>query len=175
MKRITLLFMLLVGIIITGCDKKNDILELPCENFFIENKDDFDKSVTYESRTVFFKESSDDVFAYMKFLSFNLRSFYINLHIVQPICVDDESKVIFLFEDGTTSENSVVGELNCDGSILIKGVLVSEFSFKTLDGFRIKTKDGYLDKYIDKESKLVLSKTAECFFKTANEKVKNNS
>jgi len=172
MKKITLLFILLVGVV--GCDKKNNTLDLPCENFFNENRDDFDKSVTYESHTVFFKESSNEIFAFMKFLSLDLRSFYISLNMARPICVDDESKVIFLFEDGTTSESAVVGELNCEGSILIKGVLVSEFSFKTLDGFRIKSRDGYLDKYIDIDSKLVLRKTAGCFFKVANEKIKNN-
>lgn len=162
----------MLTIMLLGCNNKSEILDLPCENFFNEGKDEFEKDVTYQSYTIFFRDSNDEIIAHMYFVSLDLKLFYIDLRSVQPICVDNNSKVIFLFDDELTSEYFIKGEPNCEGKILIERPFISEFQNKTLKGFRVKTNDGYTDYYIDENSKLELKKTARCYFKIANEKVK---
>jgi len=171
MRNITLLLFLIL--ILVGCNNKNEILDLPCENFFNESKDEFEKDLSYQSYTIFFRDSSEEIIAHMYFVSLDLKLFYIDLRSVQPICVDNNSKVIFLFNDESTTEYFVKSEPNCEGKVLIERPFISEFQNKTLKGFRIKTKDGYLDYFIDDNSKLELKKTASCFFQIANEKLNN--
>lgn len=170
MKRLWLL--ILLSITLTNCKDKSNLLDLPCENFFNEFKDDFEKSVKYKSHIVFLSDLQDKTSAYTNFVSLDLKLYYIELNLVQPICIDQNSKIIYLFDDESTSEYFVKNEYNCEGKILIERPFISEFKNKTVKGFRIKTKDGYLDYYINDKSKSELKKTASCYFDIANEKMK---
>lgn len=154
-----------------ACNKRSEILDLPCKNFFNELKDDFEKDLKYQSYTVVLENLNNETFGFTHFVSLDLKSFYIEISLVSPICTDNNSKVIFLFSDESTSEYFIKSEPNCEGKILIDKPYISEFQNKILKGFRIKTFEGYADYNINENSKLELKKTAECYFKIANEKI----
>lgn len=158
--------------LLVGCSSKNELLNLPCENFFIESHDDFDKQVLFMSNVVSLKDLSGNFIGYLKFNSADLKLFYIDLKLSESICVDTNTKITFLFEDKNTTEYFCKSENNCEGKILIAKPFVTELQNKKLEGFRVKIREGYLDFYLDEESKLSLNKTSECYFKIANQELK---
>jgi len=169
-KLLSIIFLLFITL---SCDKKTTLLDFPCNSLFIEDKDEFEGELMYKGHKLLLLDKSDKVVGFFQFLSPDLDVFYINLLLSDNFCVDNNTKVIFLFENGSTTDYFVKSEDNCKGDILLIKPLSQEFSNKLLKGFRIKTFDGYIDYYLSETSALELKKISSCFFDVAYEKTKN--
>lgn len=168
MKKLLLFFSLIFFTL--SCEKKSVLLDFPCESLFMVDKDEFENQVMYKSHKLLMIDGSDNVIGNFTFLSSDLKTFFINISLLDNFCINNNTKVIFLFDDESTSDYFVKNDENCKGDILLINPLSLEFSNKLLKGFRIKTYDGYADYYISEDSALELKKISSCFYKIAFEK-----
>ncbi len=161
-----LLFFLLITL--SACKEKKDNTELPCKYYFYENTDEFENRTLYESKHVSLKDNDNKTYGKILFSSLDLKLYYVEIELIKSLCSEQNTKIIFLYTDNSTTEYFVKNEPNCRGHLLIERPFISEFKNKKLKGFRIKTYGDYIDFYINEDSQNDLQKTADCYFEISN-------
>lgn len=170
MNKILLTF--LFSLAIMGCKDTKENVDMPCDYYFMEMRDDFEKSVLYRSKDIFLHDNSDDILGSMYFSSINLKSYAISISLLKRVCTDENSKIIFLFNDDSTSESRLINSMNCEGNLLVYNIYFTDFNFKEVKGFRIKGIDNDYDFYLNTETIAEIKKVSSCYYSIAFEKAK---
>jgi len=93
----------------------------------------------------------------------------IDLNVGAMICINNDSKIIILFEDNTTLELTQIAKIDCAQRVVCKYFLnnenIDKLSNNLFKKARIYTTDGYLDFEI-KENKKELIKNTFTLFKS---------
>lgn len=160
MRKLLLFF---IPILFFSC-KKNNEMNLPCESFYFEQKDEFTNEVLFSSKDVELENENNKIIGRFKFISNDLKQFKIPILLDEKICTDEFSKVIFLFEDKSTSGYFIQPPYSCDGSIMIDKPIHKDFKNKLIKGIRVQGSASYIDYHFNQSTKEKIKKTVSCYF-----------
>lgn len=167
----TLLIILMLSLL--ACNNKNETLDLPCEHYLVENKDEFRGQTFYESKLVFLHDLEDEVIGKLFYTSIDFANYYLQFELVDKICLESNSQITFLFEDESLSSDFIQDTPKCDNVYIIHNPVFSNFKTKKLKGFRISSGVNYKDYYISESTKDELIKTTNCYLEIAHGKSLN--
>lgn len=165
------LFILLMFFILISCEKKRSLND-SCESYFSEQKDNFTKESIFSSSEVMLSDIENQDLGRLKFISHDLEIIKIPILLNDKFCTDEFSKVIFLYEDESTSGYFIQHPYNCEGNIIIENPVINDFSSKIIKGIRVQGSTNFVDYYLNSESKELFQKTFKCYMENID-KLKN--
>jgi len=165
------LFILLMFSVLIGCKKKHPLND-SCESYFKEQKDKFIQESIFSSTEIMLSNIENQDLGRLKFISHDLEIIKIPILLNDKLCTDEFSKVIFLYEDESTSGYFIQHPYNCEGNIIIENPVIKDFSNKIIKGIRVQGSTNFVDYYLNSESIELFQKTFKCYMENID-KLKN--